>query len=102
MRFDGYFLLSDALDLPNLHARSFAFARAALRRWILGLREPDPEVLEPALRRVLVGFAFATWLYRLVVFAGIAGAGYHVFFQALGRLLFAVVIARSGLRSLRA
>jgi putative peptide zinc metalloprotease protein len=100
MRFDGYFLLSDALDLPNLHARSFAFARAALRRWILGLREPDPEVLEPALRRFLVGFAFATWLYRLVVFVGIAVAVYHVFFKALGLLLFAVEIAWFVLRPL--
>ncbi len=100
MRFDGYFLLSDALDLPNLHARSFALARAALRRRILGLREPDPEVFEPGLRRFLVGFAFATWLYRLVVFIGIAVAVYHVFFKALGLLLFAVEIAWFILRPL--
>src|SRR5690606_8963405 len=72
MRFDGYFLLSDALDLPNLHARSFALARAVLRRRILGLQEPDPEAFEPGLRRFLIGFAFTTWIYRLVVFIGIA------------------------------
>lgn len=100
MRFDGYFLLSDALDLPNLHARSFALARAMLRRRILGLREPDPEVFEPRLRRFLVGFAFATWIYRLVVFIGIAVAVYHVFFKALGLLLFAVEIAWFILRPL--
>jgi putative peptide zinc metalloprotease protein len=27
MRFDGYFLLSDFLQMPNLHARAFALAR---------------------------------------------------------------------------
>ena len=100
MRFDGYFLLSDALDLPNLHARSFALARAMLRRRILGLAEPDPEAFEPGLRRFLIGFAFTTWIYRLVVFIGIAIAVYHVFFKALGLLLFAVEIAWFILRPL--
>ncbi|MBA3478736.1 MAG: HlyD family efflux transporter periplasmic adaptor subunit [Lautropia sp.] len=90
MRFDGYFLLSDALDLPNLHQRSFALARAALRRGLLGWNEPDPEPFSPALRRGLVAFAWATWLYRLVVFIGIALAVYHFFFKALGVFLLAV------------
>ena len=43
MRFDGYFILSDLLDLPNLHERSGALARAALRRTLFGWNEPDPE-----------------------------------------------------------
>jgi putative peptide zinc metalloprotease protein len=93
MRFDGYFLLSDALDLQNLHARSFALARVRLRRWLLGWQEPDPEHFEPGLRRFLIGFAFVTWIYRLVVFLGIAVAVYHYFFKLLGIFLFAVEIA---------
>jgi putative peptide zinc metalloprotease protein len=90
MRFDGYFLLSDALDIPNLHQRSFALARAALRRGLLGWEEPDPEAFARRLRRGLVAFAWATWLYRLVVFLGIALAVYHFFFKALGLFLLAV------------
>lgn len=35
MRFDGYFISPDALDMPNLHERSFAVARAALRNTLL-------------------------------------------------------------------
>lgn len=93
MRFDGYFLLSDALDLQNLHMRSFALARLRLRRWLLGWRDPDPEHFEPGLRRFLIGFAFLTWIYRLVVFLGIALAVYHYFFKLLGIFLFAVEIA---------
>ena len=94
MRFDGYFLLSDALDLPNLHQRAFALARHGLRRAVLGDgagREP-PEAFEPGLRRALVVFAWLTWAWRLVVFVGIALAVYHFFFKALGILLFAVEI----------
>lgn len=87
MRFDGYFLLSDALDLPNLHQRSFALARVALRRGLLGWREPDPEPFTPALRRALIVFAWSTWIVRLVVFVVIAVAIYHFCFKALGILL---------------
>lgn len=93
MRFDGYFLLSDALDLPNLHERSFAQARAFLRRALLGLREPWPEAFAPAARAGLIAFAFATWLWRLAVFIAIALAVYHFFFKALGVLLLVVELA---------
>ncbi|TXH30279.1 MAG: HlyD family efflux transporter periplasmic adaptor subunit [Burkholderiaceae bacterium] len=93
MRFDGYFILSDLLDFPNLHERSGAAARAWMRRTLLGWDEPDPEPLTPRLRRWLVAFALFTWLYRLVVFAGIAVAVYLMFFKVLGIFLFIVEIA---------
>lgn len=93
MRFDGYFLLSDMLDLPNLHARSFALAKAAMRRGVFGWTESDPEIFEPAMRRFLIGFAWLTWLYRLIVFVGIATAVYFFFFKVLGIFLFVVEIA---------
>jgi putative peptide zinc metalloprotease protein len=92
MRFDGYFLLSDALDLPNLHQRSGELARAQLRRMLFGWHEQDSEHFEPGLRRFLIGFAWITWLYRLVVFVGIAIAVYVFFFKLLGIFLFIVEI----------
>lgn len=36
IKLDGYYLLSDFLELPNLRAKSFAFLRGIARRWILG------------------------------------------------------------------
>lgn len=92
MRFDGYFILSDLLDFPNLHERASALARATLRRTLLGLQEPWPESFSPPRRRLLVAFAMVTWLYRLVIFFGIAVAVYLFFFKALGIVLFAVEI----------
>ncbi|ANQ85746.1 HlyD domain-containing protein [Azoarcus olearius] len=93
MRFDGYFILSDWLDLPNLHERSFALARWKLREALFDLREPCPEHFAPARARGLILFAWATWLYRLVVFIGIALLVYHFFFKLLGVFLFLVEIA---------
>lgn len=93
MRFDGYFILSDLLDFPNLHERSGAAARVWLRRTLLGWDDPDPEPMAPRMRRLLVAFALFTWVYRLVVFLGIAVAVYLMFFKLLGIFLFVVEIA---------
>lgn len=92
MRFDGYFLLSDWLDIPNLHDRSFALARWRLREWLFGLGEPRPEYFRPRLEKGLILFAWLTWTYRLIVFLGIALLVYYLFFKALGILLFVVEI----------
>lgn len=92
MRFDGYFILSDWLDMPNLHERAGAMTRTAIRRRLWGLNDPWPEDLSAAVRRRLIVFACATWLYRLIVYVGIALAVYHLFFKALGIFLFAVEI----------
>ncbi|MFM2067448.1 MAG: hypothetical protein RLZZ584_2357 [Pseudomonadota bacterium] len=90
MRFDGYYLLCDWLDLPNLHERSFALARWQLRRGLLGWQAEEPETLGTRMRRWLVAFAVATWAYRLVLYLGIAWMVYHFGFPALGLLLFVV------------
>ena len=92
MRFDGYFLLSDLLDFPNLHARAFALARWHLREKLFGLGEPVPETLPAARQRGLIIFAWMVWLYRLTLFLGIAALVYHFFIKLLGVVLFAVEI----------
>ena len=92
MRFDGYFLLADALSLPNLHSRAFALARWDLRERLFALGEPLPEVFTARRRAGLIAFAYATWIYRLVVFLGIATMVYAFFIKAVGILLFLVEI----------
>jgi putative peptide zinc metalloprotease protein len=92
MRFDGYFILSDMLDFPNLHSRSFAIACWKIREWLFALGEPAPESFEPGKERALVIFAIATWLYRLVLFIGIALLIYYMFTKMLGILLFVIEI----------
>ncbi|SAL77804.1 multidrug resistance protein MdtN [Caballeronia arvi] len=93
MRFDGYFILSDLLDFPNLHFRASALARVALRRTLLGLDDPWPEAFGATRRRLLVAFEFVTWLYRLVLFLGIAVTVYLFFFKLLGIALFVVEVS---------
>jgi putative peptide zinc metalloprotease protein len=92
MRFDGYYVLSDWMDIPNLQNRAFAFGRWQLRRLLLGLDMPMPEPVAAAQRRFLVCFAWAVWAYRFMLFLGIALMVYHYFFKLLGLILFAIEI----------
>jgi putative peptide zinc metalloprotease protein len=93
MRFDGYFVLSDLLDFPNLHERSFACARWWMRKTFFGLVEPTPEpTLRAGQRAWLIAFAYGTWLYRFTVFIGIALLVYHVAFKLLGIVLMMIEI----------
>lgn len=90
MRFDGYYILSDYLGLPNLHSRAFALARWDLRERLFTLGEPAPETFPRRLNTGLILFAWAVWIYRLVLFLGIAALVYHFFIKAVGILLFIV------------
>lgn len=92
MRFDGYYLLSDALDVPNLQERAFALARWKLREWLFGLDMAPPEQMSARLRRTLLVYSYVTWIYRLALFLGIALLVYHVAVKVLGILLFAIEI----------
>ena len=92
MRFDGYFIMSDVLDFPNLHERSGALARTWLRRTVLGVRDMWPEKLAGHGNAALIVFALATWVYRLVVFLGIALVVYYFFFKILGIFLMVVEV----------
>lgn len=92
MRFDGYYLFADVMNLPNLQERSFAMARWWLRRSLWGWQQAKPEVASRRRTAFLVAFALAVWLYRLVLFLGIALLVYHFFFKALGVVMFVIEI----------
>jgi putative peptide zinc metalloprotease protein len=102
MRFDGYFVLSDWLDMPNLHTRAFALARWDLRERLFGLGEPPPEYFPRRRHAGLILFAWGVWLYRLALFLGIAVLVYHFFIKLVGILLFAVEITWFVLRPVAA
>lgn len=90
MRFDGYYLLGDALGVDNLQARAFALARWNMRRILFGWCDPVPETFERPLHLALLIYAYGTWIYRFFLFLGIAVLVYMLFFKPLGPFLMAV------------
>lgn len=90
MRFDGYYVLSDLLGIPNLQDRAFALARWQLREWLFGFGLTPPEAFSPGTKRILLCYAFGTWIYRFFLFLGIALLVYYLFFKVLGIFLMMV------------
>lgn len=92
MRFDGYYILSDLLDFPNLQERGFAYTRWLLREMLFRPNVAPPEHLPPRHVRVIVTWSIATWIYRFFLFMGIAVLVYHLTFKVLGVVLMAIEI----------
>lgn len=76
-RFDGYHMLSDALGMENLQARSLAYAGWCWSRLLFGPAEPAPEAPPLRLALGLALFGHAVWLYRLVLYATVTWLIYH-------------------------
>jgi putative peptide zinc metalloprotease protein len=75
MRFDGYYLLSDVLELPNLYGQGQQYVRDGWTRLLLGVR--SHRALDPGLRGVLVrcyGVASGCWRYLVLLGLVLAAA----------------------------
>ena len=90
MKFDGYYLLADWLELPNLAPRSRNVVAGLCGRWFLGLRYRLTERRWPTL--LVYGLAAAAW--KVVVWVSILTAC-CLLFGEVGRLLAGVTVALS-------
>ena len=73
MRFDGYYVASDLLEIPNLRARSSAFAGDQLKRLFLGT---EAAVVETGrrLRALLLTYGVSAAIYKITLVLGISTA----------------------------
>ena len=69
MRFDGYYILSDWLELPNLSASGQKFIAGLFQR-MLGVEVP-PDTRSPRTRRIIAVYAIASLVWRNMVYAGL-------------------------------
>jgi putative peptide zinc metalloprotease protein len=92
LRFDGYYMMSDATGIPNMHDEAARSVKHFVRRYLLGIEDPEPLLEGEPIPKWLLVFGLATMLYRLVLFVGIAVMVYHYFFKLLGIFLFVVEI----------
>lgn len=71
MRFDGYYVLSDLVEIPNLRARSEHCVRSVFKEVCFGIDDPVPETGR-RLRMALFAFGIAAAIYRIVLVTSIA------------------------------
>lgn len=97
MRFDGYYILSDLIEIPNLRQKSAAIVQRKVGAWLLGCRErPDPFL--PARRTWLfAAYSIASAVYGWLVSLSIFWFLYQVLepygLKILGQLLATGMIA---------
>lgn len=67
MRFDGYYILSDVLGMPNLRSSSVHYVRLFFRKYILGLETPGASIFsrENAIK-LLYGTASSIWIFYVM------------------------------------
>ena len=69
MRFDGYYMMADFLEIPNLRPKADRLMRESFAWYCLGI-ESRPDPFMPETGRVwFVMFAVAAWLYRWFILA---------------------------------
>jgi putative peptide zinc metalloprotease protein len=71
IKLDGYYLLSDALDVPNLRQKAFAHLRARFKS-LLTLTRPPPDSASARERRIYLIYgvlagAYSYWLLSLIL-----------------------------------
>jgi putative peptide zinc metalloprotease protein len=72
LRFDGYYVLSDLLEIPNLAARSSQYLRYLFEHYVMGLPEHRRIPLAPGERGWLFGYGVLSWIYKISITLGIA------------------------------
>jgi putative peptide zinc metalloprotease protein len=70
LRFDGYYMLSDWLEIPNLRRRATRYLGYLCERYLFGAA-PERPLATPGERAWFVGYAVASFLYRVVVMAAV-------------------------------
>src|SRR4030095_15155637 len=71
LRFDGYYILSDLLEIPNLHQRSLQHLKHIAERYLFGVKKSRSPALTRKEACWLTFFGIASGIYRVIVFGGI-------------------------------
>jgi putative peptide zinc metalloprotease protein len=71
LRFDGYYILMDFLEIPNLRPRATGYIGYLCERHLFGRREAEAPVATPGERAWFVTYGIASFVYRILIAVGI-------------------------------
>ncbi len=71
MRFDGYYILSDLLEIPNLNQRATRQLRYWAELYLFGVKNSESPAGTRREAGWLAAFGITSGIYRLIVFSGI-------------------------------
>jgi putative peptide zinc metalloprotease protein len=67
MRFDGYYIMADWLEIPNLRERSNKYLSHQFQEKCLGIEVPPEPYMAPSRKVLFVTYAIASYVYRWVI-----------------------------------
>ncbi len=67
LRFDGYYVLQDLIEIPNLYSRSSRYLLYLIQRYLFGLSHVRSSVTAPGERVWFLFYGVSAFLYRLVI-----------------------------------
>lgn len=67
LRYDGYYVLLDGIEIPNLGSRSNQYWRYLADRYLFGIRASEPPPASAGERRWFLGYAPLAFVYRMFV-----------------------------------
>lgn len=67
MRFDGYYILADWLEVPNLRERSNRYLTGLFQENCLGIEVPPEHYMAPGRKALFIGYAVLSFVYRWFV-----------------------------------
>jgi putative peptide zinc metalloprotease protein len=87
MRYDGYFVFCDVLEMPNLAQRATQYWTYLIDRYAFGSRDAEPPIESSGERRILFVYGAVAPVYRLAITIGL------IWFVASEYLLVGAVLA---------
>lgn len=87
LRFDGYYMLSDLLEIPNLHERSLKQLRHLAESWLFKVKTSTSPATDSREAVWLTTFGITSGIYRVIVFGAV------ILFVADQFLLLGVLMA---------
>lgn len=85
MRFDGYYVMADLVEIPNLAPRSTRYIGYLIQKYLLGSASPASPVTHPSERGWLFFYGIGSFCYRMFISITIVlfVAGQYFFIGAL-------------------
>ena len=94
LRFDGYFILVDMIEMPNMAQRGQRYLRYLSDRYLFSAKSIEPPEETPSEKRWLFSYTISAWIYRILITISI------ILFVAGEFFIFGVLLALWGLVTL--
>ncbi|HEY9510156.1 MAG TPA: M50 family metallopeptidase, partial [Verrucomicrobiae bacterium] len=71
LRFDGYYILSDLIEMPNLNQRAIGQLRHVAESKLFGVKQSEAPARNRREGGWLISYGVASGIYRVIVFTGV-------------------------------